>query len=126
MDGDERGETRGPARIDGFEAYRPKLRFLSLEPLLGPLPKLSLEGIHWVDRRGGIGAGARVMEAGWVRRFGSSVWSGVPFFFKQWGGDPRRGRVGSWMVEPGTKCPTRATREYPRVFKGRLRTPLLT
>ena len=62
-------------------------RFLSLEPLLGPLPHLSLEGIDWVIVGGESGPGARPMDADWVRAIRDNcVTSGVPFFFKQWGG----------------------------------------
>ena len=62
-------------------------RFLSLEPLLGPLPHLSLEGIDWVIVGGESGPGARPMDADWVRAIRNNcVTSEVPFFFKQWGG----------------------------------------
>lgn len=62
-------------------------KFLSLEPLLGPLPDLSLEGIDWVIVGGESGPGARPMEAEWVRDIRDNcVSSHVPFFFKQWGG----------------------------------------
>jgi protein gp37 len=66
---------------------RANVRFLSLEPLLGPLPRLNLEGIHWVIVGGESGPGARVMEEGWVRQIRTQCQaSGVAFFFKQWGG----------------------------------------
>ena len=62
-------------------------KFLSLEPLLGPLPDLSLEGIDWVIAGGESGPGARPMQADWVRAIRDNcVSSEVPFFFKQWGG----------------------------------------
>jgi protein gp37 len=62
-------------------------RFLSVEPLLGPLPKLPLTDIHWVIVGGESGPGARPMETSWVRQIRDRcVLSGVPFFFKQWGG----------------------------------------
>jgi protein gp37 len=66
---------------------RANVRFLSLEPLLGPLPRLNLDGIHWVIVGGESGPGARVMEEGWVRQIRTQCQaSGVAFFFKQWGG----------------------------------------
>ena len=64
-----------------------RTKFLSLEPLLGPLPHLSLEGIDWVITGGESGPGARPMEADWVRAIRDKcTTSEVPFFFKQWGG----------------------------------------
>jgi protein gp37 len=58
-----------------------------LEPLLGPLERLNLEGIHWVIAGGESGPGARPMEEGWVTDIRNQcVDAEVPFFFKQWGG----------------------------------------
>ena len=63
------------------------VKFLSLEPLLGPLPNLELGGIDWVIVGGESGPGARPMEAEWVRNIRDQCESrDVPFFFKQWGG----------------------------------------
>ena len=60
------------------------VRFLSCEPLIGPL---SSGGIHWVIVGGESGAGRRPMEGGWVEDLGDvCVVAKVPFFFKQWGG----------------------------------------
>ena len=62
-------------------------KFLSLEPLLGPLPGLNLAGIDWVIVGGESGPGARPMKADLVREIRDNcLRSGVPFFFKQWGG----------------------------------------
>ncbi len=62
-------------------------KFLSLEPLLGPLPDLELAGIDWVIAGGESGPGARPMQPAWVRDIRNAcVRNGVPFFFKQWGG----------------------------------------
>jgi protein gp37 len=83
-------------------AYRAKLlrevpaaiRFLSVEPLLGPIPRLPLEGIHWVIVGGESGPGARPMEAGWVEGiYHQCRAAGIAFFFKQWGG-VRKHRTG--------------------------------
>jgi protein gp37 len=79
-------------RADHLRRTRAKAKFLSLEPLLGPLPCLKLRGIDWVIVGGESGPGARPMKAEWavdIRDQCRSV--GVPFFFKQWGGaiDPR-------------------------------------
>jgi protein gp37 len=62
-------------------------KFLSLEPLLGPLPGLTLSGIHWVIVGGESGPGARTMERDWVVEIRRQCrCARVPFFFKQWGG----------------------------------------
>lgn len=64
-----------------------QVRFLSVEPLLGPIPDLPLDGIHWVIVGGESGRGARPMERMWVQQiFRQCRAAKVPFFFKQWGG----------------------------------------
>lgn len=74
-------------RIEDLRAVPAQVRFLSCEPLLGPLPNLPLEGIHWVIVGGESGPKARPMEADWVREIREQCRrAGVPFFFKQWGG----------------------------------------
>ncbi len=63
------------------------LRFVSIEPLLGPIHELPLEGINWVIVGGESGHGARPMDPAWVLNIRDQcVRAGVPFFFKQWGG----------------------------------------
>lgn len=83
-------------RLDMLADTGARVKFLSLEPLLGPLPGIDFSGVDWVIVGGESGPGARPMEADWVRdiRDGCAE-SGVPFFFKQWGGvfKKRRGRV---------------------------------
>ena len=74
-------------RLDRLKVTGARTKFLSLEPLLGPLPDLDLTGIDWVIVGGESGPGARPMDAGWVREIRDNcVDSEVPFFFKQWGG----------------------------------------
>ncbi|GAB3936272.1 DUF5131 family protein [Kribbella albertanoniae] len=74
-------------RIDDLKMVQAGVRFLSLEPLLGPLPELDLSGIGWVIVGGESGPNARPIDAGWVREIrDQSIAQGVPFFFKQWGG----------------------------------------
>jgi protein gp37 len=83
-------------RIDQLRQTGANVRFLSLEPLLGPLPGLDLRGIHWVIVGGESGPGARPMEEAWVRDIRDRCLAArVPFFFKQWGGfnKKRTGRV---------------------------------
>ena len=74
-------------RIDDLRATGAHVKFLSLEPLLGPLPDLNLDGIDWIVVGGESGPGARVMNAEWVKQILSQcLKQHVPFFFKQWGG----------------------------------------
>ena len=74
-------------RLDHLKATGAHTKFLSLEPLLGPLPDLDLSGIDWVIVGGESGPGARPMNADWVREIRDyCLDSEVPFFFKQWGG----------------------------------------
>jgi len=74
-------------RIDSLRATGAKVKFLSLEPLLSPLPGLDLRGIDWAIVGGESGPGARPMAEEWPRVIRDQcVAAGVPFFFKQWGG----------------------------------------
>lgn len=82
-------------RVDHLRKIPARVRFLSCEPLLGPL-KLNLDGIHWVIVGGESGPGARPMDEQWVREIRDQcVKENVAFFFKQWGGvqKHRTGRV---------------------------------
>jgi protein gp37 len=83
-------------RIKTLRQIPAAVRFLSLEPLLGPLPGLPLDGIHWAIVGGESGPGARPMPAKWVREIRAQCRKArVPFFFKQWGGvqKSKTGRV---------------------------------
>jgi protein gp37 len=74
-------------RVEHLRAAPAAIRFLSLEPLLGPLPDIQLDGIHWVITGGESGPGARQVQAAWVTDIRDRCLSAhVPFFFKQWGG----------------------------------------
>ena len=74
-------------RVDALRETDAQVKFLSLEPLLGPLPNLDLTGIDWVIVGGESGPKARPMEEGWVTEIRDiCLESDVPFFFKQWGG----------------------------------------
>lgn len=74
-------------RIDDLRAVPANVRFLSCEPLLGPLHNLPLEGIHWVIAGGESGGNSRPLKQAWIEDLRDQcVASGVPFFFKQWGG----------------------------------------
>jgi protein gp37 len=74
-------------RIDDLRKTEANIKFLSIEPLLGPLPSLDLTGIDWVIVGGESGPGARPMDQNWVRGIRNiCLEATVPFFFKQWGG----------------------------------------
>ena len=74
-------------RIDLLRECGATTKFLSLEPLLGPLPDMNLDGVDWVIVGGESGPGARPMEADWARDIQQQCAEArVPFYFKQWGG----------------------------------------
>ncbi|MEO6806676.1 MAG: phage Gp37/Gp68 family protein [Edaphobacter sp.] len=75
------------SRITDLATTPAKVRFLSCEPLIGPLDRIPLDGIHWVIVGGESGPGARSMESLWAESIQMQCHeAGVPFFFKQWGG----------------------------------------
>jgi protein gp37 len=81
-------------RIEELKTVLASVRFLSLEPLLAPIPNLPLAGIDWVIVGGESGPGCRPIEAAWVRNIRTQcVRARIPFFFKQWGGT-RKSRAG--------------------------------
>jgi protein gp37 len=74
-------------RIDDLRKTSAKTKFLSLEPLLGPLPQINLGGIDWVITGGESGPGARPIKEEWVIDIRNQCNEmHIPFFFKQWGG----------------------------------------
>ncbi len=101
-------------RIDDLRGIGAKVKFLSLEPLLGPLRKLDLSGIDWVIVGGESGPNARPMDPVWVHEIRDQCAAlGVAFFFKQWGGvfKKRTGRLlddRTWdeMPEPIRHLPS--------------------
>jgi len=95
-------------RIDNLRRTNAVVKFLSLEPLIGPLPNLKLKGINWVIVGGESGPGARPIEKEWVVDIRKQCKSAkVPFFFKQWGGVQKK-RAGrkldgrTWDQMPAT------------------------
>ena len=75
------------SRVAFLQQVPAQVRFLSVEPLLGPIDALPLAGIHWVIVGGESGHGARPLEREWVVSvFHQCRAARVPFFFKQWGG----------------------------------------
>ncbi len=80
-------------RIEDLRQVPAAVRFLSVEPLLGPIPQLPLDRIHWVIVGGESGPGRRAASPEWVRLVRDQcVAAGVPFFFKQWGGRTPKSR----------------------------------
>jgi len=74
-------------RLDHLRASDAAVRFVSAEPLLGPLPDLNLDAIDWVIAGGESGSRARPIDEAWVRDIRDQCGlAGVAFFFKQWGG----------------------------------------
>lgn len=94
-------------RLAHLKASRAKVKFLSLEPLLGPLPQLDLNGIDWVIVGGESGPGARPLAEEWVRAVRDMCEAQrVAFFFKQWGGQRKK--------EAGRLLDGRTWEEWPR------------
>lgn len=78
-------------RIDHLRRSGAKTKFLSLEPLLGPLPNLNLRDIHWAIVGGESGPGARPIHEDWVLDIREQCdAANVAFFFKQWGGTNKK------------------------------------
>lgn len=74
-------------RIDHLRQTGAQVKFLSLEPLLGPLHDMDLRGIDWAIVGGESGPGARPVDPAWITDIRDQcLKSGVAFFFKQWGG----------------------------------------
>jgi protein gp37 len=95
-------------RADALREVPASVRFLSCEPLLGPLPSLNLEGIDWVIVGGESGKNARPMDMDWVRDIRDRCTeAGVAFFFKQVGG--RTPKVG------GRELDQRTWDEFPEI-----------
>ena len=88
-------------RIDHLRQTGAVIKFLSLEPLLGPLPNMDLSSIDWVIVGGESGPGARKINPQWVVDIRDQCLSlNIPFFFKQWGGvnKKRNGRILEGIV----------------------------
>jgi len=94
-------------RVDCLREVPAAVRFLSLEPLLGPIENLPLDGIDWVIVGGESGPRARPMRAEWARAVRDQCAAAqVAFFFKQWGGLHR--------TRAGRRLDGRTWDEYPR------------
>lgn len=96
-------------RIDNLRRTRSAIRFLSLEPLLGPLEKMNLDGIDWVIAGGESGPGARPVNPNWVRSIRDQCLAAeIAFHFKQWGGVNKKktGRILDGRTWDGFPEPT--------------------
>ncbi len=75
------------SRVQHLRDTHASIRFLSVEPLIGPVGEIDLSGIHWVIVGGESGPNARPIRSEWARQIRDQcIKDGVPFFFKQWGG----------------------------------------
>lgn len=102
-------------RVDTLRRIQAHIRFLSCEPLLGPLA-LNLSGIHWVISGGESGPGARRCEPSWVRGIRDQCEAaGVAFFHKQWGADRNNP-----MPEDPTSKRNGGTTKGGRMLDGRI------
>lgn len=105
-------------RIRDLREVPAAVRFLSVEPLLEPIPRLPLNGVDWVIVGGESGPRCRPMDPDWVRQLRDRcIERGVPFFFKQWGGvrKKKNGRLldgRTWDELPQPK--DRPTRKFKR------------
>jgi len=110
-------------RIDHLRQTKAKIKFLSLEPLLGPFYNLNLKGIAWVIVGGESGPGSRPMNPSWVVDIRNQCQRAkVPFFFKQWGGTNKKksgrqleGRTWDEMPTAFFASQTRATISVPAI-----------
>jgi protein gp37 len=100
-------DSRFKFRLEHLRRSNVKTRFVSVEPLIGPVGKLNLEGIHWVIVGGESGPNHRPCVIEWIREVRDQCEdAGVAFFFKQWGGmKPKSG---------GRRLDGREWNEFPR------------
>ena len=130
------GDGTSPAHIwcgvsveDHFASIRVKqlqmapatIRFLSMEPLIGPVGDIDLDGISWVIVGGESGPRARPMNPDWALEIRDNcVSAGIPFFFKQWGGaTPKTGgrllEGREWSQVPRVRRPTSLSESLPEL-----------
>jgi len=102
-------------RANNLRTVNAAVKFLSLEPLLGPVPDLELAGIDWVIVGGESGPGARPILKKWVLDIKEKCErENIPFFFKQWGGVNKK--------KTGRKLLGRTWSNYPQAVKNKLLT----
>lgn len=97
-------------RIEELRSISAPSKFISFEPLIGPVGKVNLKGINWVIVGGESGPGARPMEESWVLEIKHQALSlDIPFFFKQWGGVFKKKRGRSLGGREWNEKPAEAT-----------------
>jgi protein gp37 len=104
------------SRINDLRNVPSAVRFLSVEPLLAPIPRLPLTGVDWVIVGGESGPDSRLMKAEWARQIRDRcIAQEVPFFFKQWGGARKKqtgrildGRTWDEMPTPKLRRPQKS------------------
>jgi protein gp37 len=100
-------------RLDDLKESSAKVKFVSFEPLLGPIPQIDLAGIDWVIVGGESGHGARPMHPDWARRVRKMCEEQkVPFFFKQW---------GAWLPGCQGSTPLASKRMSKREYRNRVK-----
>ena len=113
-------------RIDELRKTGAKTKFLSLEPLIGPLPSLDLQGIDWAIVGGESGNGARPVKVEWIVDIQQKCEAtGTPFFFKQWGkskfnpdvNDPTIDKEHRYHAKGGCKLNGVLYRQMPYIWK---------
>lgn len=111
-------DAKGATRLRHLHEARASTKFVSFEPLLGPVGKVDLTGIHWAIVGGESGPRARPMDEGWAVELRDQCRAqSVAFFFKQWGGfRPKAG---------GRKLRGREWNEYPQVATNEVTRPEL-
>lgn len=112
-------------RVDTLRQVPAPVRFLSIEPLIGPIGKLDLRGIHWVIVGGESGPHFRPMEPKWAREVRDQCKRNkVAFFFKQWGG--RTPKSGGRILDGKTwsQYPEFPLRESPKGSALAIRPPI--
>jgi protein gp37 len=119
------------SRIDCLRSTDARIKFLSIEPLLGPIGKMDLSDIDWVIVGGESGPRARPMKHDWVIEIRDQcVESNIPFFFKQWGGVHKKkaGRTlegQTWNQMPVTSSKTSLSHSSHPCFNLRYSLPKL-
>jgi len=103
-------DRKALVRLKHLQQTRASVRFVSFEPLLGPIGQVDLSGIHWAIAGGESGPRARFVDPAWIRELRDQcLSSGVAFFFKQWGG--RTPKAG------GNTLDGRQWLDYPEVTR---------
>lgn len=101
-------------RADVLRDCGAAVKFLSLEPLLGPLPNLNIDGLDWIVLGGESGPGARPIDIDWIRPVRDlCIEKKTPFFFKQWGGFNKKKNGALLDGKEWREYPDRPIRKYP-------------